>query len=178
MKIRIHCKAGTHPHPATMMALYSERCVENALPIMAKAVSCEGLEGYGNSLAELWEQGETFVNLEQDVAPWPGALSEMCRCAEPWCALPTVIIYKVQIWNICCVKFSSEFIKEYPDIWKDRPPRWDALDVHLFRKVAPRTPHVHNPPALHCNTSHLVPLFSVQTEPGVVGSIQEVQLGE
>lgn len=115
---------------------------------------------YGDMLAELWEKGEPFINLEQDVLPWPGALTELWKCSEPWCALPIIVNRLVNHTNLGCVKFSAGFIKSYPDVWESYPRNdvfdWGSLDSWLYKQMKPVTHHRHGPPAIHLNSNHVL----------------------
>ena len=114
---------------------------------------------YGDSLRQFWEWGRPFINLEADVAPWPGALTELWQCPRPWCALPLVVHNAVNEKNLGCVKFSREFIALYPDLWATYPRNeifdWRSLDGWLYQRVQPARPHTHEPPALHLNPAHI-----------------------
>lgn len=114
---------------------------------------------YGDSLARLWAEGEPFINLEPDVAPWPGALTQMWNCPEPWCAMPIIVHGAVNERNLGCVKFSAEFIREHKDLWESYPRNdvfdWKSLDSWLYANLCPTLHHRHFPPALHMNPWHL-----------------------
>ena len=45
-------------------------------------------KAYFQILNEHWRQGQTFVNLEHDKVPAPGALRELHDCESPWCSYP------------------------------------------------------------------------------------------
>jgi len=45
----------------------------------------EGDCAYAELLAELWRDGESFVIVEDDIAPWPGAVRQMLDCPRYWC---------------------------------------------------------------------------------------------
>src|SRR5262245_25598563 len=98
MKILLHYK--DEISEATKMALASESLHlrtnmphHRPPPLMLDIIHCpvNGPHDYGDSLMKAWELGETFINLEQDVAPWPGALSQMWSCASWWCAMPLIV---------------------------------------------------------------------------------------
>ena len=114
---------------------------------------------YGDALAELWARGEGFINLEHDVAPWPGALTQMWDCSEPWCAMPLMVHKCINETNLGCMKFSAAFIAEYKDLWSSYPRNaifdWRSLDAWLYGRVQPRRHHRHGPPALHGNYAHI-----------------------
>ncbi len=129
------------------------------LQIEIVRLKCVDKHDYGDFLAAHWLRGETFINLEQDVAPWPGALTEMWNCPRPWCAMPLMVHQAINETNLGCHKFSAEFIREFPDLWKSYPRNdimdWRSLDCWLWQKTAPLTPHRHGPPALHLNREHV-----------------------
>lgn len=114
---------------------------------------------YGDMLAELWDKGRSFINLEHDVAPWPGALTEMWNCRQSWCAMPLMVHQCINETNFGCVKFGAEFIKAFPNIWKEYPRNeifdWKSLDSWLYQQVAPARHHRHGPPVLHLNPNHV-----------------------
>jgi len=162
-----------HPgriQPGTQQALAQERLHHRTndppfrpapLEMYLTYVYCppEQKHAYGDSLRALWERGHPFINLEADVAPWPGALTELWQCPRPWCALPLVVHNTVNEKNLGCVKFSREFIALYPDLWATYPRNdifdWRSLDGWLYQRVQPARPHTHEPPALHLNPAHI-----------------------
>src|SRR5262245_10329079 len=114
---------------------------------------------YGDSLRAIWEWQRPFINLEADVAPWPGALTELWQCPRPWCALPLVVHNAVNQRNLGCVKFSRELMALYPDLWQNYPRNavfyCRSLDAWLYGHVSPALHHTHEPPALHLNPAHI-----------------------
>ena len=162
-----------HPgriEPATQAALAQERLHHRTndphfrpmpLPMHLTYVYCppEQKHAYGDSLRSLWEWKRAFINLEADVAPWPGALTELWRCPESWCALPLIVHGAVNEKNLGCVKFSAKFIERHPTLWATYPRNdifdWRSLDAWLHGQLAPMRPHRHGPPALHINPEHI-----------------------
>lgn len=116
---------------------------------------------YGDALAQRWAIGAPFINLEHDVAPWPGGLSALWQCPEDWCALPLIVHGCVNERNLGCVKFSAAFLARYPALWTRYPRNavfdWRSLDAWLYGTTG-RLHHRHGPPALHCNPHHADPL--------------------
>lgn len=114
---------------------------------------------YGDLLAEFWNRGDSFILLEQDVLPWPGALTEMWNCPKSWCAMPLVVHQCVNETNLGCVKFGKEFIETFPDLWKSYPRNdifdWRSLDSWLYQQLEPDRHHRHSPPAIHLNPNHI-----------------------
>ena len=114
---------------------------------------------YGDSLKALWEWKRPFINLEADVAPWPGALTELWQCPESWCALPLIVHGCTNDTNLGCVKFSAKFIERHPDLWASYPRNdiydWRSLDAWMYGRLTPMRHHRHWPPALHMNGVHI-----------------------
>lgn len=124
-------------------------------------VFCKGAHDYGDSLKQLWDRGEGFINLEHDVAPWPGALTEIWGCSANWCMVPIILHGARNETNFGCVKWNDHFLKITKGIW-DKYPRndvfdWRSLDTWFYQtmKEAKTRPHVHPPCALHFNWQHL-----------------------
>lgn len=142
-------------HKRTNMPPYRPDPIEFEL----STIPCVGPHGYGDALAELWRKAKSFINLEHDVAPWPGALTEMWECREPWCAMPLIVHQCVNDTNLGCVKFGAQFMAANPTLWDSYPRNdiydWRSLDSWLYSKVAPQFHHRHRPAALHVNEAHL-----------------------
>jgi hypothetical protein len=147
--------AGERYHHRTNMPPYRPDPI--SLTIQYRRLTDE--HSYGDLLAELWEEGEPFINLEHDVAPWPGALTQMWSCKFGWCAMPLIVHQCVNETNLGCVKFSKSFIEAYPDLWTTYPRNeifdWRSLDAWLYQKTQPLGHHRHAPPALHLNEAHV-----------------------
>lgn len=169
MKIVIHHVSG--PSEATRFALAHERVHHRTnqplyrpdpLEFDVEEVPCTGPHDYGDSLKRLWDKGEGFINLEHDVVPWPGALTEMWECRRGWCALPLIVHGCENQTNFGCVKFSGDFLKATKDIW-DAYPRndifdWRSLDGWFYQKMTDEFKvfhHTHLPAALHFNWAHV-----------------------
>ena len=91
-------------------------------------------ETYAGILTDCWQKGETFINIEHDIAPWPGAIESLFTCNEPFC------YYKYPSWprgtmqsGIGCVKFGAVLLSNIPDSWENwgNVPWWD-LDGALI----------------------------------------------
>src|SRR5262245_36727721 len=128
-------------------ALNSER-------IPFKLVEVSGNYSYGRALHQLWEEGESFINVEHDIVPWPGALEKMWKCKSAMCMYQYPIGHSGLIsGSLGCVKFSDELIDAYPLAnfgWDDT--EWNHLDAQVFGAlVLDRSilPDVHQPPVGH-----------------------------
>ena len=61
------------------------------LNLKAQGVSAEFVEllkplDYSGLLIKLWT--DPFIIVEHDIIPWPGALTELSKCDQPWCGFP------------------------------------------------------------------------------------------
>jgi hypothetical protein len=68
-----------------------------------------------------WREGESFINCEHDTIFHKGAIEELIRCPEIWCAFGVSYADKYAQGtapNLSLVKFTSEFIKKFPDLWE------------------------------------------------------------
>lgn len=145
---------------ATMVALETERYHLNdnedrsrrgvEVHLAVDFRECVDWDAYRRGMRDKWQEGESFIVLEQDVAPWPGALTQLWECPEPWCAFPEMHTFVMNHTNLGCVKFGERFIAEHPTLW-DRPIRWENLDHHLYGELRPEVHHRHLPPVLHMN---------------------------
>ena len=125
---------------------------------------------YAALVAELWRDGETFVVVEDDIAPWPGAVQALQSCSHYWCGFHYCLRGRWDfeathpdqvLWGTSgCFKVTQDVMAAVPDLYK----RWDAhdwrfLDValtaalrHVFgldRAPSEATFHVHTPPVAH-----------------------------
>ena len=114
--------------------------------------------GYSRVLIALWEAGESFVIVEQDVAPPPGWFYEMDACPNRWCTRPPA--GRIGLDWLGCARFSAPLLAEHPTIMADAmaltddgdtPGTWRKADVRLARTL--RVEHVapcqHMPPVEH-----------------------------
>jgi hypothetical protein len=126
----------------------------------------EGPFGYCSYFAERWDEGETFINVEHDTVPWPGAIEALLECSEDWCGYGT---RPYELWHfdspnlaplnsvdLACVKFSDRSILKTQNCWDD-PVDWTLCDVHLFKtaRAAGMTPHQHFPGVTNANPDFL-----------------------
>lgn len=121
----------------------------------ARFAEVHGLSGYADFLAERWRDGVAFVNWEQDVVPWPGAVDELRACSEPWCGFaykPYQVVGENASAYLGLVRFSAPFIAATPGVFEPGPhwtaaqPRtWQHCDGHLWNRCAerPEAPRFH-----------------------------------
>lgn len=118
-----------------------------------------GDEEYWKLMKGIWSLGETFLIVEHDVLPWPGALEELEQCPFPWCSC-TYLIKRSKLntqgygvfHGFGCTKFSAHLIKMLPDVWDQIESRhWKHLDAQFYTQAlaCDQIPHPHRPPAIH-----------------------------
>lgn len=118
---------------------------------------CRGKYGYGRHLAELWRQGEGFILVEHDIAPWPTAIKSMIDCSFEWCTFAYPMNegagYEVLGKSLGCTKFGDHLLQRFPDLWKTwEGVPWQNVDGHLepsLRNAHMVTVHQHVPPVAH-----------------------------
>lgn len=130
--------------------------------VAAKALYSEGIEyriihpvddhSYGRIIAGAWQIGESFINVEHDIAPWPGALQALEDCTEPLCAYQYLIRGELTT-ALGCIKFSDTIMKRYANACEGwEATHWMHLDARVIsslewdRKIKV---HLHEPPVAH-----------------------------
>lgn len=101
---------------------------------------------------ELWMEQETFILVEHDIVPWPGALKEMWDCPFSLCAFhapsgPSSI-------GLGCLKYGQQLLKDFPDHIRNIEPdrrNWNILDGGLTWALLNYgvAPHYHRPMVGH-----------------------------
>lgn len=82
----------------------------------------EDVEACWRLLCALWAEQETFVFLEQDKIPAPGALQAIYECPSPWCAYPVPMQNGeyADFPSLSCVKFSGDLMRRLPRVMEDK----------------------------------------------------------
>ncbi len=116
--------------------------------IIPKFVEMASDVGYATMFDMLWITGEPFMIVEHDVIPWPGALTELDECHEPWCGFS--YMHGTAGHNgLGCTKFEPLRLGASPVELTDH---WQQLDnqvnKHLNRERGYHF-HQHNPPVSH-----------------------------
>lgn len=136
----------TNLHPVTKQVLESYR-----LPV--RFVEIKDDDAYRRLLRDLWDEDETVVLVEHDVAPWPGAIEELLACPCLWGSNSYIINGGVGIYHgLGCTKISTGLMRMLPGLWNEAK-HWSQLDRHLWfaaRAIA-QEPHPHRPPVIHLN---------------------------
>lgn len=128
---------------------------------------CDDSDSYWMLLKRQWDRREAFIVLEHDILPWPGALEDLWRCREPWCAFGYHMGGHMG-YAFGCTKFTTELMDAMPDIVDGLPDRhWFNLDsqfIHTAHRVHNLDYHRHGPPVIHLNSAHM----SFKVKPEVV----------
>lgn len=117
---------------------------------------------YHQYLATAWSHGETFINFEHDIVPWPGAVQELLDCDRPWCfygyqdMLPNLAENGAAMFGL--VRFRDKLIRELPGVWSCPPLHWRQCDIHFFDYATHHgfEPHQHLPSVFNANLRILV----------------------
>jgi hypothetical protein len=116
-------------------------------------------DGYARLLIDLWEAGEAFAIVEQDVAVPPGWLVEFDACPHPWCTRAPEARPGLD-W-LGCARFAAPLLADHPTLMAaaladtsadgDEPYTWRKCDVRLARhlRLAHVAPHQHVPCVTH-----------------------------
>lgn len=109
---------------------------------------------YYRHFAQRWAQRQTWVNVEHDCVPWPGALEELMRCPEPWCtfeySLPCLrerpMHHPTSTVPLGCTKFGADLMAGTLDMWEE-PLVWWVVDgrVTTAARAAGFEVHQHHP---------------------------------
>lgn len=87
---------------------------------------------YFDLLRSVWESGETFVVIEQDVVVYPGAIAAMLECPSPWCATDYFTCGHLQ-YGFGCTKFEGSFTSAHPEVFERMATGVDFRSAHHSR---------------------------------------------
>lgn len=115
---------------------------------------------YATLLADAWTSERTFVVVEQDIVPPPGAIMELVHCGALWCVHEYPVSGRLYGPLLGLAKFSYALQLLHPDAMTDAlhyrkgKRSWcpwrscsEAVASHLMGLGI--EPHVHQPPAIH-----------------------------
>ena len=131
----------------------------------------QGPEAYHDLLERTWAKGQGFVNVEQDIVVYPGAIAALIACPEPWCGAAYSISTGWGSW-LGCVRFSDDLVAGNPGVFTaisnlpfDGTPRryWGRLDTRLKRVLEDQyrlTMHIHWPSVGHRNPAQQPPILN------------------
>lgn len=153
-----HVDIGTRPrvivpyariHEATVIALEAQG------PLDITYHKVDAYFDYWHLLCEMWEAGDPFIIVEQDIAPWPGAVAELWGCGS-WCAMPYNYGGSAIIAAHGFVKFGADILEatraEVLDVKGDMR-HWTRADttINELLERSEFTRHIHTTPVLHLN---------------------------
>jgi hypothetical protein len=110
---------------------------------------CRDDYAYGRMFARFWDRGEPFVVVEWDIIPWPGAVTGLVGCPEPWCSHRYPLapgLHWTTSFGIGKYAPQGKALAE----WRKTP--WRLLDgavIPVLRERLASRPHVHEPPVAH-----------------------------
>jgi hypothetical protein len=114
----------------------------DAQGITAAFVDTSSPTGYWETLAAYWDQGDTFIVLEQDKIPAPGLLKELWDCGRPWCTTPVAMrgVEETSPYpSLSCTKFGTACMATRPTLLDDIAlidfglgyKEWSRLDLGI-----------------------------------------------
>lgn len=123
-------------------------------------VKTVGKFGYSTYFKKRWDEGKTFISIEQDIVVYPGAVEALWDCPKDWCVYDFHLLChrgrklaeeKVGV-PIGCVKISSEAMRQTPSIWEE-PVEWIMCEQNITKKLvaAGLTAHQHYPSVVNAN---------------------------
>lgn len=122
-----------------------------------RLLPADDVSAYGKLIAELWESGDSFAIIEQDIRVRADIVDGFLSCPEPYCAYPYSWMTDVGP-ALGCTRFRAELTRDYPTAAEEAVLKnvgWQQFDVILMRHVLVRRyglqPHVHLPVVEHLN---------------------------
>lgn len=102
---------------------------------------------YGRNFADLWNHGEPFIHVEHDVVPWPGAVTQLAECPEPFCTFEAPIARGT-------ISVGFGIGKHTPEPPAPMIDRWDRVESAAMQWLRERgiLRHVHYPPVAHARS--------------------------
>jgi hypothetical protein len=126
--------------------------------------------GYSDYLQARWDERRDFINLEQDIVFWDGALETLWECPLEWCVYQyrrNELIHEHSTPFLGCAKITARLIEKLPDVWKRQRaemngwkevgmPPWSYCDSWLWTCAQDRDirPHQHFPSVVNANPSY------------------------
>ena len=132
-------------------------------PYRYEPIEMKGDDGYLNYFKQRWDDDNPFINCEHDTVFFHGAIEELEKCREDWCAFAvneTDSFKNGTTATLALMKFSERFIEDYPDLWNEMEnadvcwqhlPKWQWCDLWMQHYMGDITCHQHNPPIVNAN---------------------------
>ncbi len=110
-------------------------------------------DAYYLFLAQLWDEGEGFLIVEEDIEIHADVIPQLEACPEPWCLFGFPGAGGALLHgSLGCTRFSTELIAAVPDLMSKLPVRdWKRLDSEILPALLKRgyEQHIHEPPVPH-----------------------------
>ena len=110
-------------------------------------------DAYYLFLAQLWEEGEGFLIVEEDIELHADVIPQLEACPEPWCLFGFPGAGGALLrGSLGCTRFSTELLVAHPDLMAKLPVRdWKRLDSEILPALTKLgyTQHIHEPPVPH-----------------------------
>lgn len=126
---------------------------------------------YHDLLASVWRTGRGFVNVEQDIVPWPGALARLIECPELWCGFAYSLSTGYNS-TLGCARFQEALVHGHPTVFQEMdqlplhgeaPRKWSRVDIRLKEILEDRhglKMHIHWPAVGHLNPAQQPPFYN------------------
>lgn len=149
------------PYVGRMLRTPTLRAVRaSGLPYQLFQIDRGTKEDYARFFASWWDNGGTFIVIEQDIVCPPGWLRALAACPFPWCYHPYDVGHGPTGPMLGCAKFAGSLTRAHPraaTVALKRPGRsqqwypWQGLDVKLESQLKGLgvEPHEHLPWVLH-----------------------------
>ena len=96
-------------------------------PVIPEVLESEGViaryfdvagddEAYWSVLCAMWAETETFIVLQDDKIPMPGAISAIHECSSLWCAYHALASNgeEPSMPSLSCAKFDGALMSQFP----------------------------------------------------------------
>lgn len=104
---------------------------------------------YGRAMQQFWRDGEAFINIEHDMAPWQGAIQalESCALGDALCLYGYP---RASQGSLGLTRFSETLLRRFPNIC-DRWHRvaWNMLESAVLGGLKNVPKHQHYPNVAH-----------------------------
>lgn len=112
-----------------------------------EVVIVEDIFTYGETLAQYWAEGEAFINIEHDMAPWQGAVKELINCEHDLCLFGYP---RAEQGSLGMIRFSRKLIESFPNVNQSwRRASWNMLEGVVFASFRNVPKHQHFPGIAH-----------------------------
>lgn len=160
--------AGNYNNPFSAGALELARnAVTKHAPNVEMVDLGERHDAYYTLLRQLWEDGEAFLIVEQDVEIHADVIPDLEACAGEWCGYlygapgnkPDEPLFMEAALG--CTRFSSSLLERFPSFMAELPVRdWRRLDCEIKPRLltlevawcahTPAVAHHHEYPSVGC----------------------------